>query len=666
MTRSRLFNNFKNKKNKRNWKKYVKQRNLCLSLLIKRKKEFYNNLDVQKITDNKKFWKTVKPCFSDKYVSDEKITLIEETEIITDDKTIAITLNNFFGSIVKNLNIKIPKEILQSTDTIKDPVDKAIKKFEKHPSIMKIQQCVMVQKFFSFSQIDFDLIQKEIDLLDKSKTCQETDIPIRIIKENSNIFSFYLCNYINHSITKSHFPQELKIADIKPIFKKESKTEKSNYRPISILPNISKIFERCIYYQLSNHFDSILSPLQCGFRKGYNAQYCLMVMIEKLKKVLDKGGEYGALLTDLSKAFDCLPHDLLIAKLNMYGMEKSSLRLINSYLSNRKQRVKVNIEYSPWKKVCYGVPQGSILGPLLFNIFICDLFLFLPNSEIANYADDNTPYSARDNLDDVILDLQDASKTLFSWLKNNGMKANADKSHIIFSQTKEICTNICNEKIVNTSCEKLLGIKIDSKLRFEENVTSHCKKANQKLSALGRLSFLMTFSQRKLIMNSFITSHFSYCPLIWMLHSRKLNTCINKIHERSLRLVYKDYTSSFNELLKASGSSTIHQRNIQILMIEMYKVKTGIAPKIVNEIFDLANIPYNLRNDFRLKSENVNTVFYGTESLSFLGPRLWGKLPNKYKNVNTLNEFKIKIKDWQCEDCPCRLCKTYVSQLGFL
>ena len=101
-------------------------------------------------------------------------------------------------------------------------------------------------------------------------------------------------------------------------------------------------------------------------------------------------------------------------------------------------------------------------------------------------------------------------------------------------------------------------------------------------------------------------------------------------------------------------------------MTEMYKVKTGIAPKIVNEIFELATIPYNLRNDFRLKSENVNTVFYGTESLSFLGPRLWGKLPNKYKNVNTLNEFKIKIKDWQCEDCPCRLCKTYVSQLGFL
>ena len=216
--------------------------------------------------------------------------------------------------------------------------------------------------------------------------------------------------------------------------------------------------------------------------------------------------------------------------------------LLNSYLSNRKQRVKIYSDYSPWGEIKCGVPQGSILGPLLFNIFLCDFFMFMPTQNIANYADDNTPYSARPNMNEVILDLQYSGDVLFSWLKNNGFKANTDKSHILLSHPEVIGTEIYGETIINTKYEKLLGVKFDIELRFDEHVKSLCKKANQKLSALTRLSSIMSFNQRKLIMNAFISSHFSYCSLVWMLHSRKLNASINKIQERSLRIVYKDYT----------------------------------------------------------------------------------------------------------------------------
>ena len=134
----------------------------------------------------------------------------------------------------------------------------------------------------------------------------------------------------------------MKLDDVTPVYLKKSKNSKDKYRPVSILFNISKIYERCIYDQIQLFFDSLLSKYQCGFRRGYNAQHCLVSLIEKWKKSVDSGGAFGALRTDLSKTFDCLPHELLIFKLDPYDFDKSSLKLIHSYLSNRKQRVKIN------------------------------------------------------------------------------------------------------------------------------------------------------------------------------------------------------------------------------------------------------------------------------------------------------------------------------------
>ena len=149
-----------------------------------------------------------------------------------------------------------------------------------------------------------------------------------------------------------------------------------------------------------------MSKYQCRFHRGYNAQHRLITLIEKWKKSVDNGGAFGALLTDLSKAFDCLPHELLIAKLDAYGFDKSSLKLLHSYPSNRKQRLKINDTYSSWSEILFGVPQGSILGPLLFNIFICDIFYFLEGFDIANHADDSTPYCAGKSAESVVNNLE--------------------------------------------------------------------------------------------------------------------------------------------------------------------------------------------------------------------------------------------------------------------
>ena len=174
-------------------------------------------------------------------------------------------------------------------------------------------------------------------------------------------------------------------------------------------------------------------------------------MLEKWKRSIERGKAFGALLTDLSKAFDCLNHDLLIAKLNAYGFSLPALRLIHNYLLNRKKRTRINNLHSTWMEIVFGVPQGSILGPFLFNIFLADLFFIVNSMDIANSADDNTSYTTSNDTDSLIASLEEASKSLFTCFDNN----NADKCPILVSSNEKVTIKIGSHEIANTKSEKL-------------------------------------------------------------------------------------------------------------------------------------------------------------------------------------------------------------------
>ena len=176
----------------------------------------------------------------------------------------------------------------------------------------------------------------------------------------------------------------------------------------------------------------------------------------------------------------------------------------------------------------------------------------------------------------------------------------------------------------------------------------------------------MNIQKRRIIVKFFVTYQFGYCPLIWMLHSRRLNNKINSIHERVLRINYQDHISTFQELLKKDNSVSIHHRNLQVLATDMFKVHRGMSPDILIEIFVLKLSSYNLRRNNTFERRQVHSVYRGTESLSFLGSKIWDLVPLELKEMEILEVFKLKIKKWIPFKCPCRLCQTYIQQVGFL
>ena len=237
------------------------------------------------------------------------------------------------------------------------------------------------------------------------------------------------------------------------------------------------------------------------------------------KLFFDSGWFISTILIDLSKAYDCLTHDLLIAKLETYGLDNGTLNLLLDYLSFRKQRTKVGFAYSKWSNVRRGIPQGSILGPLLFNIFINDIFMIIEQSDICNFADDNTLYSCGKSLTDIKENLVSDTKSILNWFRLNSLKANPGKFQFMILGDRSHHKHelkINSIKVEASDDVLLLGITIDKKLTFKQHVENHCRKAQYKLQALRRIRNFLTIGKDKMLSNAFIDSQVNYAPLLWM------------------------------------------------------------------------------------------------------------------------------------------------------
>ena len=255
---------------------------------------------------------------------------------------------------------------------------------------------------------------------------------------------------------------------------------------------------------------------------------------------------------------------------------------------------------------------------------------------------------------------------IFNWFKYNSFKANATKCHFFLSPYQSATIIIDGLIIKSSNSQKLLWVKIDSNFTFEEHINNLCQKSSQKLHALTRISHYLSPNKKRILFKTFVISQFNYCSLVWVYHSRILNKRINNIHPRALRIVYQDKKSSFEELLQKDNSVTVHMKNLQYLATKIFRVKSGLSPIIMNEVFDFQeNESHNLGSGIHLASRNMHTAHFGTDTISSLWPKLWKLIPDNIKHASTLSAFKAKIKSWTINNCACRLCKIFVNDLGF-
>lgn len=671
MNKTRLANKRHITNNEGDFREYKRLKNYVNRECKRAKKDYFSKLDVKLLQDNKTFWKTMGNELSDKGRGNHKITLVDNNNnIISNDEDVAKQFDYVFSNAVKKLDI--PQIPVNNVEGNWDVVDTAILKYKDHPSISKINQKMSTpMEDFEFHSVNEAYILKVIKGLKKGKATLFKHIPGKILIENADILCNKMSELINTHLLEIHtFPDTEKLADVNPVHKKDERINPENYRPISVLTSTSKVFERVLHDQINSKMKGILSSKLCGYRKGFGSQHALISMIEQWRKCLDKRGYAGGVLMDLSKAFDCMNHELLLAKLFAYGFKKDSIKIIHSYLNNRWQRVKINNSFSQWTELLLGVPQGSVLGPLLFNIYLNDLIWFIENGEVCNYADDTTPYSCNQDLNTLKFNLESDSLNAIEWFKNNYMKLNTDKCKLIVAGRKDHIIDIkVGESDIRESNEvTLLGVLIDNKLSFKGHLNDKIKKANSKIAIIKRNQHFLTFQQKKIVLSSFVHCHFSYAPLVWMFHSRELNNKINRVHKRALKILFNDEHSTFEELLKRDGAFTVHERNIQILLTEMFKAKNKFEPHLLQGIFEANSYQGpSLRNSSKYFCRpNVNTVKYGERSLQNLGVKLWDQLPRDIQDTDSLTKFQLFIKKWRPRKCPCDICKTYIGGLGYI
>jgi hypothetical protein len=598
-------------------KAYLIKYKKILAKCIKTAKINYNNHNIERSSNKiKTAWDIIK-----NETSQPRKTVINEL-LTTKNCKIEDTLdsmNDFFLETCKLLNL--------SPDS-----NKAV----EYLNNLKPSRNVLV----CFKPVNEREIKSIIDHLRPSRTPGWDEIPPFILKVCSKYISRPLAFIINVSLRQGTFPNLLKYSELIPVHKKGDKTDFRNYRPISILCSISKIFEKVVALRLSEHLETnnLLTSNQHGFRKGLSTDTAVYDFIVRVSEALDESRSAVGMFCDLSRAFDCVDNELLLTKLKFYGVAGTTHKWFQSYLSFRKQRVTVGrgVHGHSYKQVKSGVPQGSILGPILFIIFINDLVVNACSTRLTIYADDTTALFEVKNKDSLKTEIQAGMDSISNWFEANGLLLNGDKTQALTFHTahgnKQLCDVDSIPKTLNkANTAKFLGLMVDGSLTWKEHVRLVAGKLNKSYFLLHSLSNCLSRKHLLMVYYAYVYSYLRYGVIFWGNSTDSGKIFI--LQKRILRVIFGlSYRDSCKEIFKTNGLLTFPAIYIYFTLLHT-RLNIGKSNRVN------ATHQYCTRNRDLLLFPIHRTSLL-EQSPHYSGLRLYNKLPLLIKNQSNFKNYK--------------------------
>ena len=613
------------------YRKYVKRpitfgeqyrmlRNRLNNLIKSKKKSYYKNLLVKYNNNLRKYWSVLNELLKrKKNNSCEKLKINGNT---TEDKNEIV---NEFGNYFSNITTDIVNEL---------PINDI--NFESYITRNNYES-------FSLQQTSASEILSIIMNLNDSNS--SPDFPTKIVKRCSSLISVHLSNIFNRCIQLGFFPTSFKTAKITPIFKSKSPLLSSNYRPISLLPVLAKIFEKKIYSELTNYVqnNNILCNQQSGFRKNFSTQITITKVLQNIITAIENKETSICIFLDLKKAFDMVDHTILLRKLEIYGVRGLSLSLFSSYLSNRAQYVQVDGYSSDIFPQIRGIPQGSVLSGLLFNLFINDIVNSSNIAKFQLFADDTSLFFNHQ----LFSTANDELKNIGDWLASNKLSINIEKTvYLLFNSTKIVPPlpelQLYGTPIQRQNNTKFLGILIDDKLSWKNHAHSIIGKISRMLGVIYKIKNNLTLSALRTIYLSLIQPSIHYGIIFWYGVSSDLRIRIFRLQKKAIRLI--------TDSPRLAHSEPLFKKTKILQLEDLFRLET--TKFIHRELLfgnnfsfvthaDIHRYPTRSNNNFILPYCRTNTA---KDFVLNRGLRFYNFLPEPYKNFDNVGTFKCKFK----------------------
>ena len=621
---------------KKAWGEYKKIRNKINNRKGSEEAEFKRRKIKENINDTAKVWKISKTFMNWKSTG-TPTQLEEDGRLVTSAKMIAQVMNNFFIEKIRSIRQSMALVAINMAPC---------------KQVMKEKQCKL-----SFSYISVNKVTKLLTSLSNSKCTAMDDLDNYSVKTAAPVIAVPLHHIITLSTMQHRFPSMWKYAKVLPLHKKLDPMQKKNYRPVAILSPLSKVLEKSVYEQLYSYItkNKILHPNVHGYRANRSTQTALLQMYDHWVQAASQGQVSGAVLLDLSAAFDLVPPDILVRKLRIYGLDEDSLAWIESYMSDRFQAVWIDHVMSDFLPCEVGVPQGSNLGPLFFMLYVNDLPSTL-TCNIEQYADDSTLYATGKTSEDISAVLEANCEIVSNWMSENLLQLNADKTHILTLGTRERLALIGNRVSVKMDGillqenlehrETLLGVVIEANLKWHGQVKTLLAKLKARLAGLAHVKHVLPYTEMKTVSEGLFGSVLGYClPLFGGCDRGELQD-LQILQNKAAQLVTRSPPRSPRNLMfERLGWLTVPQLVQYHTLLAVYRVRITGEPEYLAR---------SLCNDNRIGHIVIKPTRLTLLQKSFKFRRAcsWNNLPQSIRELPRISSFKKAAREWVQQNIP--------------